>query len=153
MPLSALTAPPIPAPEVPGANLPVSDGAKAPIAAEPKLNSFDFRPELVPSIGLAKRLFDPHVIKRDFPILQERINGRQLVWLDNAATTQKPKAVIDALPLFTSTKTPTSIVRRIPSRRVQPMRTRVRARKCDVFSTLVPRVKLFLFAVRPKPLT
>jgi len=55
---------------------------------------------LVPSIGLSKRLFDPHIIKRDFPILQERINGRQLVWLDNAATTQKPKAVIDRLSAF-----------------------------------------------------
>ncbi len=80
--------------------MPLSDGARAPIAAEPKLDSFDFRPELVPNIGYSKRLFDPHVIKRDFPILQERINGKQLVWLDNAATTQKPKVVIDRLSEF-----------------------------------------------------
>jgi cysteine desulfurase/selenocysteine lyase len=39
-------------------------------------------------------------IRRDFPILQERVNGRQLVWLDNAATTQKPQAVIDRLNYF-----------------------------------------------------
>ena len=100
MPSSASAFPPTPAPEVPGASVPASDGAKAPIAAEQKLNSFDFRPELVPSIGLSKRLFDPHIIKRDFPILQERINGRQIVWLDNAATTQKPMAVIDRLSEF-----------------------------------------------------
>jgi cysteine desulfurase / selenocysteine lyase len=46
------------------------------------------------------RLFDPSTIKRDFPILSERVHGRQLVWLDNAATTQKPQAVIDRLSYF-----------------------------------------------------
>lgn len=41
--------------------------------------------------------FDVERIRRDFPILGERIHGKPLVYLDNAATTQKPKAVIDAL--------------------------------------------------------
>jgi cysteine desulfurase/selenocysteine lyase len=45
-------------------------------------------------------LFDVLQIRRDFPILQERVNGRPLVWLDNAATTQKPQAVIDRLKYF-----------------------------------------------------
>ena len=36
-------------------------------------------------------------IRRDFPILHERVNGKPLVYLDNAATSQKPRAVIDAL--------------------------------------------------------
>lgn len=36
-------------------------------------------------------------IRADFPILAERIHGKQLVYLDNAATTQKPRAVIDAI--------------------------------------------------------
>jgi cysteine desulfurase/selenocysteine lyase len=36
-------------------------------------------------------------IRSDFPILSERINGRQIVWLDNAATTQRPRQVIDRL--------------------------------------------------------
>lgn len=40
--------------------------------------------------------FDPYRIRQDFPILQREINGRPLVYLDNAATTQKPWAVIDA---------------------------------------------------------
>jgi cysteine desulfurase / selenocysteine lyase len=46
--------------------------------------------------------FDVEAIRRDFPILQERVNGHQLVWLDNAATTQKPTAVIDRLSFFYS---------------------------------------------------
>jgi cysteine desulfurase/selenocysteine lyase len=36
-------------------------------------------------------------IKRDFPILDQKIHGKKLVYLDNAATSQKPRAVIDAL--------------------------------------------------------
>ncbi len=36
-------------------------------------------------------------IRKDFPILQRRIEGKQLVYLDNAATSQKPRAVIDSL--------------------------------------------------------
>jgi cysteine desulfurase / selenocysteine lyase len=36
-------------------------------------------------------------IRQEFPILQRMVKGHQLVYLDNAATTQKPKAVIDAL--------------------------------------------------------
>ncbi len=44
--------------------------------------------------------FDVHAIRRDFPILAERVNGRQLVWFDNAATTQKPAAVIERLTHF-----------------------------------------------------
>ena len=44
--------------------------------------------------------FDVNIIRRDFPILQERVNGKQLVWLDNAATTQKPKQVIDRISYF-----------------------------------------------------
>ncbi|HKN22644.1 MAG TPA: cysteine desulfurase [Terracidiphilus sp.] len=36
-------------------------------------------------------------IKRDFPILDQKIHGHKLVYLDNAATSQKPRAVIDAL--------------------------------------------------------
>jgi cysteine desulfurase/selenocysteine lyase len=44
--------------------------------------------------------FDVHAIRRDFPILRERVNGRPLVWFDNAATTQKPQAVIDRLKAF-----------------------------------------------------
>lgn len=44
--------------------------------------------------------FDIHSIRRDFPILSETVNGRPLIWFDNAATTQKPKSVIDRLTYF-----------------------------------------------------
>jgi cysteine desulfurase/selenocysteine lyase len=44
--------------------------------------------------------FDVNLIRKDFPILAERVNGKQLVWLDNAATTQKPKQVIDRVSYF-----------------------------------------------------
>ena len=39
-------------------------------------------------------------IRNDFPILSEKINGHNLVWLDNGATTQRPKAVIDRLTYY-----------------------------------------------------
>ena len=44
--------------------------------------------------------FDIHAVRRDFPILNERVNGHQLVWFDNAATTQKPQVVIDRISYF-----------------------------------------------------
>lgn len=44
--------------------------------------------------------FDALRYRRDFPILGEIVNGKPLVWLDNAATTQKPKAVIHRLAHF-----------------------------------------------------
>ena len=40
---------------------------------------------------------DVEAVRKDFPILQRQVHGRPLVYLDNAATTQKPRAVIDAL--------------------------------------------------------
>ena len=36
-------------------------------------------------------------IKRDFPVLNQKVNGHDLVWLDNGATTQKPNQVIDKI--------------------------------------------------------
>jgi len=47
---------------------------------------------------LAKPLpFDAERVRADFPILNQEVNGHPLVYLDNAATTQKPRAVIQAL--------------------------------------------------------
>ncbi len=43
------------------------------------------------------RAFDVDAIRADFPILQRKINGKDLVYLDNAATTQKPSQVIKSL--------------------------------------------------------
>ncbi len=43
------------------------------------------------------RALDVMALRKDFPILQEKVHGQTLVYLDNAATTQKPKAVINAV--------------------------------------------------------
>jgi cysteine desulfurase/selenocysteine lyase len=42
-------------------------------------------------------MFDVETVRQDFPILQRQVHGKPLVYLDNAATTQKPRQVIDAL--------------------------------------------------------
>lgn len=44
--------------------------------------------------------FDANLVRKDFPILKELVNGRPLIWFDNAATTQKPQAVIDRIAYF-----------------------------------------------------
>ena len=41
-------------------------------------------------------------LRKDFPILNQEVNGKPLIYLDNAATTQKPQAVIDRLSDFLS---------------------------------------------------
>jgi cysteine desulfurase/selenocysteine lyase len=46
---------------------------------------------------MTKSAFDVEKIRADFPILHQEVNGQPLVYLDNAATTQKPNAVIDAI--------------------------------------------------------
>ncbi len=58
------------------------------------------RNEQVPQITATHPPFDAHAFRRDFPILRETVHGHPLVWLDNAATTQKPQAVIDRLTYF-----------------------------------------------------
>jgi len=45
---------------------------------------------------------DLYAVRGDFPILRQRVNGKPLVWLDNAATTQKPQCVLDALERYYS---------------------------------------------------
>jgi cysteine desulfurase / selenocysteine lyase len=59
-----------------------------------------FQPALSPDLISGTRAFDAHAIKRDFPILHQQVHGKPLIWLDNAATTQKPQAVIDRLSLY-----------------------------------------------------
>src|SRR3954453_12579587 len=45
----------------------------------------------------ARTSFDVQRVRRDFPILSERIHGKPLVYLDSANTSQKPQAVLDAM--------------------------------------------------------
>lgn len=46
---------------------------------------------------------DPKTLQKDFPILYRTVHGKPLIYLDNAATTQKPQAVIDALTNYYQT--------------------------------------------------
>jgi cysteine desulfurase/selenocysteine lyase len=48
-------------------------------------------------VSAHREALDVRAIRRDFPLLRQRIHGKPLVYLDNAATTQKPQAVLDAL--------------------------------------------------------
>ncbi len=114
--LASIPATPLPAtstPSIPGAptrfddasafsSFPFLETARSisSISVTPVLEPIGNDPHLPPSSALSVGLFDVNAVRRDFPILQERVNGRQLIWLDNAATTQKPQAVIDRLSYF-----------------------------------------------------
>jgi hypothetical protein len=52
-------------------------------------------PELAVNLGLTNA--EVAKIRADFPILHTKVHGHDLVYLDNAATSQKPQAVIDAI--------------------------------------------------------
>lgn len=107
------------APQLPGAvaHPPNGRGAGSPnpsgVYDQPSgtrpLEPASFVPVLAPSeaqadpgyaLGLSSISFDVEAIRRDFPILQERVNGRPLIWFDNGATTQKPQSVIDRISYF-----------------------------------------------------
>ena len=109
LPSLALVDPRTPPPEIPApmpdeSTVPVPAAPPAPAPASPlalSLDAFEIVPAGDPVIRtLGTPVFDPNVIKREFPILQEPIRGKRLVWLDNAATTQKPQTVIDRLSYF-----------------------------------------------------
>lgn len=53
-----------------------------------------------PAVPDDHEIFDVNAIRADFPILRETVNGKPLIWFDNAATTQKPQSVIDRLAYF-----------------------------------------------------
>ncbi len=50
--------------------------------------------------GAAAAAFDPHRVRADFPVLHQQVHGKPLVYLDNAASSQKPQVVIDAVAHF-----------------------------------------------------
>jgi cysteine desulfurase / selenocysteine lyase len=54
----------------------------------------------VSGLSTATAAFDVARIRADFPILERTINGRPLVYLDSAATSQKPRAVLDAVDSY-----------------------------------------------------
>jgi cysteine desulfurase / selenocysteine lyase len=82
--------------------LTASDKAAKDKAAKnaPEARTTVSHPAAVGDLDLPRQQFDIGSVRRDFPILQERVNGRPLIWLDNAATTQKPQSVIDRISYF-----------------------------------------------------
>jgi len=71
----------------------VTDGA----AAQTTDALQGYEPQALASAERTREPFDPYAVRRDFPILQQQVHGKPLIWLDNAATTQKPRSVIDRL--------------------------------------------------------
>ncbi len=106
----AVAKPDISAPSARAFGLPDGDALRAllgthqpaPGARAPSATGFYFlEPAPTPSApSIAHPPFDVNAVRRDFPILRERVNGRPLVWFDNAATTQKPQSVIDRISYF-----------------------------------------------------
>jgi cysteine desulfurase / selenocysteine lyase len=66
----------------------------------PLANNLQSHPAAIGDLKLPRQQMDIASVRRDFPILNERVNGHPLIWLDNAATTQKPQSVIDRLSYF-----------------------------------------------------
>jgi len=93
----------VPAAPTPSAEPPKTEALAAPFqidAADPA-QAYRDSPDRGRQIPRGTRTpFDPHAVRREFPILNERVNGKRLVWLDNAATTQKPQSVIDRISYF-----------------------------------------------------
>jgi cysteine desulfurase/selenocysteine lyase len=54
----------------------------------------------IAAAGVERERFDVDAVRRDFPILNRSVHGKPLVYLDNGATSQKPKAVIDAIARY-----------------------------------------------------
>jgi cysteine desulfurase / selenocysteine lyase len=86
--------------------------------------------------GRVSAPFDVNLARRDFPILQERVNGRQLIWLDNAATTQKPQSVIDRLKTFYETE----------NSNIHRAAHELAARASDAYEEAREKVRVFLNA-------
>ncbi len=70
---------------------------RAPAAPSPAAQASPARAGAGPALDVAK-------LRADFPILAERMRGKPLVYLDNAATSQKPRAVLDAIARYYATE-------------------------------------------------
>jgi cysteine desulfurase / selenocysteine lyase len=114
-----------------------ADAAPAPtLAGLP----YEFSPEVVPQESAQRGMFDANAVKRDFPILRERVHGKPLVWLDNAATTQKPHAVIERISYFYEHE----------NSNVHRAAHTMAARSTDAYEGARDKVRRFLNAPSPK---
>jgi cysteine desulfurase/selenocysteine lyase len=64
---------------------------------------FPGEPRIASAPAARSEIFDVVSVRKDFPVLHQKVHGKDLVWLDNAATTQKPLSVIEAVWQFYST--------------------------------------------------
>jgi len=137
---------PLAAPQIPGA--PVSGMTESTgysfLEDSRRIVGLDVAPILAPA-GMPKietggGFFDAAAARRDFPILQQKVNGRPLIWLDNAATTQKPQAVIDRLSHFYATE----------NSNVHRAAHELAARATDAYEAAREKVRRFLNASSPK---
>jgi cysteine desulfurase/selenocysteine lyase len=83
--------------------------------------------------------FDVNAVKKDFPILQEKVNGKPLIWLDNAATTQKPQQVIDRISHFYAHE----------NSNIHRAAHELAARATDAYEEARKKVQLFIGAASP----
>jgi cysteine desulfurase/selenocysteine lyase len=96
--------------------------------------------ELLGDLGLSSTSFEVEAIRRDFPILSEEVNGYPLIWLDNGATTQKPKSVIDRLTYFYEHE----------NSNVHRAAHELAARSTDAYESAREKVRRFLNAGAPR---
>ncbi len=85
---------------VPGATATATEPTPEAVPADDDAAYYWMAPPAVPKAAAKPEEWDVEAIRKDFPALQQTVHGRPLVWLDNAATTQKPRAVIEALSRF-----------------------------------------------------
>ncbi|MCW2278209.1 family 2A encapsulin nanocompartment cargo protein cysteine desulfurase [Heliophilum fasciatum] len=79
---------------------PLSMATTSPVAPAPVMSAPVVPASVVPAPHLRTDGFEVTLVRRDFPILAEKVNGKNLIWLDNAATTHKPQSVIDRISYF-----------------------------------------------------
>jgi cysteine desulfurase/selenocysteine lyase len=103
-------------------------GFHQPLFALPQGTSYSARP------------VDVAAIRRDFPALHQQVHGRQLVWLDNAATTQKPQSVIDAVSRYYSHD----------NSNIHRAAHTLAARSTDAYEQARQKVQKFLGAASPR---
>ena len=102
--ISPIENPGIPTPPRPTSIFPLSEADLQTAFADinsPQPSFYFLSPTAVENVRLESgEPFDVYAIRKDFPILQQRVHGKPLIWMDNGATTQKPQSVIDAISLF-----------------------------------------------------
>ena len=102
--------------------------------------TIDFGMGIYPEVCMQSSPIDVQAIRKDFPILEEQVNGKSLIWFDNAATTQKPKCVIERLAYFYQHE----------NSNIHRAAHTLAARATDAYEEARDKVKMFLHAASSK---